>query len=113
MVAVGKRVPRSHRIAGGGDQYEQAGSIRAFFASYLQAIVQFGSWNSPFEQDARAHELYQVSLIRSHFMAADWPSRLGARRGVLRGGTRTNWKSAALPPRTPEVDIGVDDEAVR
>ena len=27
--------------------------------------------------------LYQVSILRTHFMAADWPSRLGARRGAM------------------------------
>ena len=38
-------------------QYEQSGSIAAFLPAYLGAIIQFGYWNCPFEQDARAHEL--------------------------------------------------------
>ena len=37
-------------------QYEQAGSIAAFLPLYLESIVQVGYWDSPFEQDARAHE---------------------------------------------------------
>ena len=38
-------------------QYEQAGSIAAYLAKYLQQIVQFGYRDSPYEVDARAHEL--------------------------------------------------------
>ena len=37
-------------------QYEQAGSIAAFLPLYLQSIVEVGYRDSPFEQDARAHE---------------------------------------------------------
>jgi hypothetical protein len=37
-------------------QYEQAGSIAAFLPLYLESIVRVGYWDSPFEQDARAHE---------------------------------------------------------
>ena len=36
---------------------------------------------------------YQISLIRTHFMAADWPSRLGARRGA----PNPRWGQAAPP----------------
>ncbi len=61
LVAVGKRVT-PYRIVGGGHQYEQAASIRVILASYLQVIIQFGSWDSPFEQDARAHELQEDSI---------------------------------------------------
>lgn len=38
-------------------QYEQAGSIAAFLAGYLQQIVMFGYSNAPFEMDARTHEM--------------------------------------------------------
>ena len=38
-------------------QYEQAGSIAAFLPHYLQSIVQVGYCESPFEKDARDHEL--------------------------------------------------------
>lgn len=38
-------------------QYEQAGSMAAFFPEYLQQIVAVGYHNAPFEVDARAHEL--------------------------------------------------------
>jgi hypothetical protein len=40
-------------------QYEHAGSIASFLPVYLASIVQpgVGYWNSPYEQDARAHEL--------------------------------------------------------
>ena len=38
-------------------QYEQAGSIASFLPRYLDAVVQVGYRDCPFEQDARAHEL--------------------------------------------------------
>ena len=38
-------------------QFEQAGSIAAFLPLYFESIIQFGNWDSPFERDARAHEL--------------------------------------------------------
>lgn len=38
-------------------QYETAGGIAMFLPAYLNSIVQVGYWNSPFEQDARAHEV--------------------------------------------------------
>jgi hypothetical protein len=38
-------------------QYEQAGSIAAYLPEYLQQIVQFGYANTPFEIDARDHEI--------------------------------------------------------
>jgi hypothetical protein len=41
-------------------QYERAGSIAGFIQKYLESIVEFGYSNSPFEQDARAHELIDV-----------------------------------------------------
>lgn len=41
-------------------QYEQAGSIAAFLPKYLHSIVQDGYWESPFEKDARDHELADV-----------------------------------------------------
>ena len=41
-------------------QFEQAGSIAAFLPAYLRSIVEAGYSNSPFEQDARAHELIDV-----------------------------------------------------
>lgn len=37
-------------------QYEAAGSVAAFLATYLQQIVTVGYANSPLEQDAKAHE---------------------------------------------------------
>ena len=37
-------------------QYEAAGSIAAFLATYLQQIVAVGYANAPLEVDARAHE---------------------------------------------------------
>jgi len=39
-------------------QYEQAGSIAAYLPVYLQQIVDFGYRDSPFEVDARNHELH-------------------------------------------------------
>ena len=41
-------------------QYERAGSIAAFLPLYLQSIVQVGYCESPFEKDARAHEIADV-----------------------------------------------------
>ena len=41
-------------------QYEQAGSIATFLPHYLRSIVQVGYWESPFEKDARDHELADV-----------------------------------------------------
>ena len=41
-------------------QYEQAGSIAEFLPSYLQSIVQVGYFDSPFEKDARAHEMSDI-----------------------------------------------------
>jgi hypothetical protein len=38
-------------------QYEQHGSIAAFLPVYLSQIVEVGYADSPFERDARAHEL--------------------------------------------------------
>ena len=38
-------------------QYEQAGSISDFFPLYLGSVIQVGYENSPYEIDARAHEL--------------------------------------------------------
>jgi len=38
-------------------QYEQLGSIAAFLPVYLRQIVSAGCVESPFEQDARAHEI--------------------------------------------------------
>jgi hypothetical protein len=37
-------------------QYEAAGSIAAFLATYLQQIVTVGYSSAPLERDARAHE---------------------------------------------------------
>jgi hypothetical protein len=37
-------------------QYEEAGSIAGFLATYLQQIVTVGYENAPLELDARAHE---------------------------------------------------------
>ena len=37
-------------------QYESAGSIAAFLPAYLQEIVKFGYFESPFEADARQYE---------------------------------------------------------
>ena len=42
-------------------QFEQAGSIAAFLPLYFESIIQFGNWDSPFERDARAHELEEIS----------------------------------------------------
>lgn len=41
-------------------QYEQAGSIAEFLPLYLQSIMQVGYFDSPFEKDARAHEMPDV-----------------------------------------------------
>jgi len=38
-------------------QYEDAGSIAAFLPVYLQEIVQYGYFESPFEADARQYEI--------------------------------------------------------
>lgn len=38
-------------------QYEQAGSIAAFLPEYLRQVSGFGYRDSPFEVDARRHEL--------------------------------------------------------
>ncbi len=38
-------------------QYEQSGSIAGFLRAYLLAIAERGYRDSPFETDARAHEL--------------------------------------------------------
>ena len=43
-------------------QFEQAGSIAAFLPLYFESIIQFGNWDSPFERDARAHELEEISM---------------------------------------------------
>lgn len=37
-------------------QYEAAGSIKAFLTSYLEQLLAFGYDNAPFEIDARVHE---------------------------------------------------------
>ncbi len=37
-------------------QYEQAGSMQMFIEEYISQLIQFGYANSPFEQDAYAHE---------------------------------------------------------
>ena len=39
-------------------QYEEAGSIAAFLATYLQQIVDCGYSNAPLELDARRHEIH-------------------------------------------------------
>ena len=39
-------------------QYEQLGSIAAYLPVYLQQIVEFGYRDSPFEIDARDHEIH-------------------------------------------------------
>ena len=38
-------------------QFEKAGGIADFLPLYLGSIIQFGYQNSPYEQDARDHEL--------------------------------------------------------
>ncbi|WP_092353485.1 hypothetical protein [Collimonas sp. OK242] len=38
-------------------QYEQAGSIAVFLHAYLHEIADYGYENSPFEIDARVHEI--------------------------------------------------------
>lgn len=38
-------------------QYEVAGSVENFITAYLQEIFQYGYRNSPYEVDARAHEI--------------------------------------------------------
>jgi hypothetical protein len=38
-------------------QYERAGSIAGFLAEYLQSVARVGYYDSPFEEDARAHEV--------------------------------------------------------
>jgi hypothetical protein len=39
-------------------QYEMAGSVAAFLTVYLHQLVTVGYDNSPFEIDARAHEVH-------------------------------------------------------
>jgi hypothetical protein len=41
-------------------QYESRGGIRPFFAEHIPALLRFGYGGSPFERDARAHELRQA-----------------------------------------------------
>ncbi|WAS89735.1 hypothetical protein [Nannocystis punicea] len=41
-------------------QYEQAGSIAAFLADYLQQIATVGYLHAPLEVDARAHEIERL-----------------------------------------------------
>lgn len=38
-------------------QYEAAGSVQAFISEYLQQIFRYGYRDSPYEVDARAHEI--------------------------------------------------------
>jgi hypothetical protein len=38
-------------------QYENRGGIRPFFADHVPALLKFGYEDSPFERDARAHEV--------------------------------------------------------
>jgi hypothetical protein len=38
-------------------QYEQAGSTLAFLTRYISEVMQFGYLNSPYEIDARSHEI--------------------------------------------------------
>ncbi|VVM08111.1 hypothetical protein [Methylacidimicrobium tartarophylax] len=38
-------------------QYEQAGGIAGFLSEYLRSVARVGYDDSPFEQDARAHEV--------------------------------------------------------
>ena len=38
-------------------QYEELGGIRAFLAEHIGDLLQYGYEDSPFERDARAHEL--------------------------------------------------------
>tara|TARA_R110002126_G_scaffold212488_1_gene359094 strand:- start:1053 stop:1481 length:429 start_codon:yes stop_codon:yes gene_type:complete len=38
-------------------QYEQAGSAEAFLSRYIGEIIQFGYQDSPYEVDARKHEI--------------------------------------------------------
>ncbi len=38
-------------------QYEVAGSVQVFIAEYIQQIFQHGYYDSPYEVDARAHEI--------------------------------------------------------
>jgi hypothetical protein len=38
-------------------QYEAAGSISSFLPIYLQSVIAYGYFDSPYEVDARAHEV--------------------------------------------------------
>ena len=38
-------------------QYEQAGSAKAFLSRYISEIMRFGYMDSPYEVDARNHEV--------------------------------------------------------
>ena len=38
-------------------QYEACGGIPQFLATHLRHLARFGYWDSPFEVDARAHEV--------------------------------------------------------
>ena len=40
-------------------QYEAAGSLRAFLTDYVGQIIAYGYAGAPWEQDARAHEVKQ------------------------------------------------------
>ena len=42
-------------------QYEQAGGIAPFLATHLANLAQHGYHDSPYEVDARAHELEATS----------------------------------------------------
>lgn len=41
-------------------QYEQEGSVAAFLKGYLASIVEYGYFESPYEIDAREHEIFQL-----------------------------------------------------
>lgn len=41
-------------------QYEQAGSVAAFLKGYLASIVEYDYFESPYEIDAREHEIFQL-----------------------------------------------------
>jgi len=38
-------------------QYERAGSIAEFMTPFLEQVVEYGLWDSPYEEDARQHEI--------------------------------------------------------
>ena len=44
-------------------QYEQFDSVDGFLALHLKQLLEYGYWNSPFEVDARRHEVERITSV--------------------------------------------------